>query len=219
MADRIEGLDDLDSPEVSEELPEADGGKKKKKRARKQSKAGQNSGLTKILIKVAIGVGVIAAQIGVSYTVVTQVLMPKNEEVIETTDEGTEQPDLQSAPEEENEPETTASLNDTSEPLTSPLATYQLNDVVVNPALSGGKRYLAANLVYWFQDATMAELVAEREPMLRDRILGHLSAKPYTWFANHDNRNALKSEVIEITKEVLQINDGVQLFITKYVLQ
>lgn len=220
MADRIEGLDDLDSPEVGEDLPEAGGGKKKKKkRARKLGKVGGSGGLQKVLIKVAIGVGVVVVQIGVSYTLVTQVLMPKDVEVVEGSEQNGEEPDTTNVVEQMTEPEPNDASNEETEAMTSPLSTFQLGDVVVNPAMSGGKRYFATSFVFWFQDATMAELVTEREPMLRDRILSHLSAKPYTWFANHANRSALKSEVIEITKDVLQINDGVRMFITKYVLQ
>ena len=225
MADDIKSLQLDDKPEPLEE-PSKKRGKKprkkkkiKKKRARKLSLSPQ---FLKISVRVLIVMVVILLEVGMSYTVVTRFFKSDDAaEDAETVSEARAEEDQGVEVEDEPEPPQQMPLSgDGSQIDYGRLqGVVTLDDIVVNPAFSGGKRYFVTSIVLAVDDKEIAERVSDREPMLRDRLITLLSTKTYAWLANFTNRETLRGEILNTAAEVLQSHEGIHVYFTKYVLQ
>jgi flagellar FliL protein len=225
MDDDIKNLKLDDKPEPLEK-PSKKRGKKtrkkkkiKEKRARKLSLSPQ---FLKISVRVLIVMLVILLEVGVSYTVVTRFFMSDDAaEDAETVSEARAEEDQGVAVEDEpQQPQQAPLSSDGSQIDYGRLqGVVTLDDIVVNPAFSGGKRYFVTSIVLAVDDKEIAERVSNREPMLRDRLITLLSTKTYAWLANFTNRETLRGEILSTAGEVLQSREGIHVYFTKYVLQ
>ena len=225
MADDFKNLQLDDDPETLEE-PSKNRGKKvrkkkkiKKKRIRKLSMSPR---FLKIFVRVLIVTLVILLEVGVSYTVVTRFFM--SDDAVEETETISEEHATEDqgmvAEDEPDQPQQTPLSSDGSQIDYGKLqGIVSLNDIVVNPAFSGGKRYFVTSVVLAVDDKEIAERVSDREPMLRDCLITLLSTKTYAWLANFTNRETLRGEILNTAEEVLQCHEGIHVYFTKYVLQ
>lgn len=225
MADDVKDLQLDDKPEPLEEPTEKQGKKArkkkkiKKKRARKLSLSPQ---FLKISVRVLIVTLVILLEVGVSYTVVTRFFMSDDaaEESESMSEERAEEDQSMVVEDEPEQPQQTPLSSDGSQIDYGKLqGIVTLDDIVVNPAFSGGKRYFVTSIVLAVDDKEIADRVSNREPMLRDRLITLLSTKTYAWLANFTNREALRGEILNTAAEVLQSREGIHVYFTKYVLQ
>ena len=224
MADDTEKKTDEVEPEAAEESgKELKAQKKQKKKKRKKVKKvhpkGTEPKFLKILIRVLIVTVIVLAQVAISYTVVTRFLMPGDTEEAVSDQDIPDEEEPKVEEKEENEQEDQPQNDESTIDFSKEIQIVTLSDIVVNPAFSSGKRFLAMSIVLALDDEEVAERVSTREPMLRDRFLTLLSQKTYSWLSNFENRETLKAEMLFIAKEILQSSDGVYLYFTKYVLQ
>ena len=216
MADEMNKLDNEDAKDTAEESGKK---RKKKKKAKKVHPKGAEPKFFKVLIRVLIVTVIVLAEVAISYTLVTRFLMPDDtEEAVSDQDI----PDDEKIEPEEKKGDDQENRTQSDEPAidySKEIQIVTLSDIVVNPAFSSGKRYLAMSIVLALDNEEVAERVSAREPMLRDRFLTLLSQKSYSWLSNFDNREVLKREILIIAKEILQCSGGVYVYFTKYVLQ
>ena len=153
MADDIKSLQLDDKPEPLEERSKKRGKKTrkkkkiKKKRARKLSLSPQ---FLKTSVRVLIVMLVILLEVGVSYTVVTRFFMSDDgAEDAETVSEVRAEEDQGVEVEDEPEPpqQTPLSSDGSQIDYGRLQGVVTLDDIVVNPAFSGGKRYFVTSIV------------------------------------------------------------------------
>lgn len=218
MADDIEEKTNEDAPEATEES-----GKKRKKKKRKKTKKvhpkGTEPKFIKILIRVLVVTVIVLAEVAISYTLVTRFLMSDDTEE-EVSDQDIPDDEVTKAEEKKEDDQENQIQNDESTiDYSKEIQVVTLSDIVVNPAFSSGKHFLAMSIVLALDDEEVAGRVSEREPMLRDGFLTLLSQKSYSWLSNFENREVLRAEILNITKKILQCSGGVYVYFTKYVLQ
>jgi flagellar basal body-associated protein FliL len=191
--------------------------------------------IPKWMVWIPVGLVVILLEVGVSYTLVNRFTAPKTggedaaSEAPSKKDEGAVEKE---APKTEKKEERKENKQDREEPPSGTLKSsvageqeikiesfYTLEDLVVNPAFSNGKHYFILSVALTFDNSSKGEMVREFEPILRDRLLSHLSAKTFYWLSTHTNREVLRREVGEVVGEVLKSPSGVSIYFTKYVLQ
>lgn len=94
----------------------------------------------------------------------------------------------------------------------------QLQGIIVNPAESGGRRYLMVDVGFEsHEEKTLAELV-EKEIVIRDAIVRLLSEQTVDQLASVGHRTALKDSVRVRVNAILD-GDVDRLYFTQYVLQ
>jgi flagellar FliL protein len=94
-----------------------------------------------------------------------------------------------------------------------------LEEIVVNPAGTSGRRYLAITMGIQTSVPEAEKKVEEAKPMIRDALITLLSAKPLEQLANTGYRDSLKSEV-KTTLNIVAKNLKVQnIVFSGYVLQ
>lgn len=93
-----------------------------------------------------------------------------------------------------------------------------LQGIIVNPAGSGGRRYLMMDLALESPDAEGAEEVALREAVIRDAVIGLLAKHTVEELASTNRRLALKDSIRTTVNGLIE-GDVDRLYITQYVLQ
>ncbi|MFH1010061.1 MAG: flagellar basal body-associated FliL family protein [bacterium] len=93
-----------------------------------------------------------------------------------------------------------------------------LDEIIVNPAETGGRRFLAATIGF---EVTGEEpnVVEQRKPLIRDRLIGLLSSKTITQLADITYRDTLRAEIRTKIEEELHPLSVPRVFFTGYVLQ
>ncbi len=238
-------LDDLMGPEGTEETGAETEAVTEEKSSLLQ-KINIPPNVIKIAIRVGIGLAALGIQAGLSFFLVTKVLSPFPEdpaEIMSMVESQTEQDSLSAvvvtdgtgseATSEDNKTESTETASNdvstyypTGSAQPAPMidtenigSVFTLSDVVVNPALSGGKRFFIVTAVMLFEEKKMEEVALAREPILRDGYIRIMSRKTVRWFSSYSNQDILKKELIDYTTQVLDCSDNMYLAFTKYVLQ
>ena len=78
-----------------------------------------------------------------------------------------------------------------------PVAIHTLENVVLNPAGTGGTRFLMATIAFAVRDPTVIETMKARDAEIRDAVLDVLGAKTVDQLADIVGRDAMKEEVRE----------------------
>lgn len=89
---------------------------------------------------------------------------------------------------------------------------------IVNPAGSGGRRYLMVDLALEAADEATIEEVTSREVVLRDAVVAILAGRTVEQLASIADRPALKDSLKSRVNEILE-GDVDRLYFTQYVLQ
>ena len=92
-----------------------------------------------------------------------------------------------------------------------------LAGVIVNPAESGGRRYLMVDLALEGDEDTVGE-VGAREAVIRDAVVGVLGQKTVDELAAIDRRTALKDTLRASVNAVIE-GEVDRLYFTQYVIQ
>lgn len=94
-----------------------------------------------------------------------------------------------------------------------------INDLLINPKDSGGKRFLVLSLGVETKSSDVIAELAEKEIVVRDAILQMLSEHTADELASIDLRESLKTRLIERLNSVLQKGEIDRLYFTQYLLQ
>jgi flagellar FliL protein len=94
-----------------------------------------------------------------------------------------------------------------------------LDEIVVNPAETGGRRYLAVSLGLQIASAEAEKLVEKNKPLIRDALISLLSAKHLDQLASIAYRDTLKQEIKEAVAKQLKDTEIENVVFNGYVLQ
>ena len=219
MADRKEKSTKEDLPKIEEASP--DKGKKKEKIKKKKEKRQFSIGLQSLPVKILIGAVVVLLEVGVSYTLITKLLLKDNTEGRnESLDPGeSEVVEVSSDKQKDRSIPVRRVVETSSDSHANIEGLYRLDDLVVNTAFSGGTKLLIVSLVMTVELKRMQTILTERDPIIKDRIIQLLSQKSHTWLTAVKNREILRSEIIAMVEDVIQYSGGVHVYFTKFVIQ
>ena len=96
---------------------------------------------------------------------------------------------------------------------------YDFADIVVNPAGTGGRRYLVISMTFELSDKKVVKEVSEKEPILRDALLTHLAAKHFDYVTEVANIEEMRKEMQDILNKHLEKGKVLRIYFTGYVLQ
>ncbi len=96
---------------------------------------------------------------------------------------------------------------------------FELNDIVINPAESGGRRYLVVELGLETQDAALVEEAKSKEILIRDAIISLLTSNTAEELMQVSVRNRLRKDILETLNEQMSQGKFDKLYFKKYILQ
>jgi len=174
----------------------------------------------KLIIYIVAGIAVIVLEVFVAYALVTKFLMPS--QPVDSTEVSSDTNNIAKkavVKKEKKVPQKKTVVKESSSNFANIQGMYTLADFVINPANSNGKHFFVFTVVYAFEDKAMEELIKEREPVLKDKIITELGKKSFEWYGIVSNREAVRQKLLEIGQEILGVDRGVHVYFTKYVLQ
>lgn len=98
-------------------------------------------------------------------------------------------------------------------------SSYLLDNLVLNPAGSGGGRYLLASVSIRYGNASLKERMTSREAEMRDAILHVLGTKPVEELSDIARRDAIKAEVRIAIEAILGPKSVQGVFFPQFVIQ
>jgi flagellar FliL protein len=94
-----------------------------------------------------------------------------------------------------------------------------LDEIIVNPADTGGRRFLAVTIGFEVTGEGNPEVIERRKPLIRDGLIGLLSSKGILQLADIGYRDTLRAEIRQKIESELQPFEVPRVFFTGYVLQ
>jgi flagellar protein FliL len=110
-----------------------------------------------------------------------------------------------------------AELDEHGNPVAKPV--YTVDNLVLNPAQSGGSRYLVLTISFSVKDSTTVGKMKERDPELRDILLKVLGSKTVPQLSDMAARPALKAEVRAQAGRLFGERTITDVFFPQFVIQ
>ncbi|MCA9729479.1 MAG: flagellar basal body-associated FliL family protein [Candidatus Eisenbacteria bacterium] len=98
-------------------------------------------------------------------------------------------------------------------------AMVSLGDLVVNPAGTGGRRYLKVQVALELSDPSESHSVEARAPQLRDRIIHELTSRTLSELTDPVAKDEMKETLLDELNHVLGDGSVQNLYFTEYVIQ
>lgn len=95
----------------------------------------------------------------------------------------------------------------------------KMEGLVVNPAGTGGERYLAASLAFESKSPSVIEELKTKKVVVRDAVLTLLSERTADELSTPDRRDELKAMLRKETNRILSNGTVDRLYFTEFVLQ
>lgn len=96
----------------------------------------------------------------------------------------------------------------------------QLEEIVVNPAGSMGRRYLVVKVALELSKAEIQPEITRQMPVINDGLIKVLSSKTVEYLSNVADRDSLREELRLAVNDCLRSSTGVnKVFFTGFVLQ
>lgn len=96
---------------------------------------------------------------------------------------------------------------------------YPLENLVLNPAGSGGSRYLLLSITIECSDAKGVAMLTGRDAELKDLILTSLSKRTVDELSDVGGREAIKTQLIDAIRERFGKGSVKQLYFPQFVIQ
>lgn len=94
-----------------------------------------------------------------------------------------------------------------------------LGDLVVNPAGTGGRRYLKVKVSLELSDPEFAGAIESRSPQLRDRIIRELTSRTLSELTDPVAKDEMKATMLDEINHILGEDAVDNLYFTEYVIQ
>lgn len=101
----------------------------------------------------------------------------------------------------------------------APAAVHTIDNVIVNPAQSGGTRFLMASVAFGLTNAAANDQMALRDAEVRDIVVGVLSSKNVGELSDISMRNGIKEEIRGRVVSLVGDNSLVDIYFPQFVIQ
>ena len=81
---------------------------------------------------------------------------------------------------------------------------YTISDLVLNPAGSGGTRFLMLSVAFDMKDSAAVELIKQRDAEIKDAVLALVGAKSVEQLAEVSSREPMKLEINELVTKIIK---------------
>ena len=103
--------------------------------------------------------------------------------------------------------------------LESAAATHSVENLVLNPAGSGGTRFLMVTATFQVRDGGVETQMKEHDAEVRDRILSLLGKKTVEELSDISQREGIKKEVLDSVASLFDKNAVRKVFFAQFVIQ
>ncbi|MFP8488652.1 flagellar basal body-associated protein FliL [Gracilimonas sp. Q87] len=97
--------------------------------------------------------------------------------------------------------------------------TYEVGELVVNPANTNGKRYLLVEISVELDDKEHISKLDNNKMKLKQEVIETLSKRTIPELVKVEDRDSLRYELIDVINSVIEVRSVRNLYFTKYVMQ
>lgn len=96
---------------------------------------------------------------------------------------------------------------------------FMLNQIVVNPAGTGGTRFLSASIGFEVAKPAAADKLSEREAIVRDALITLLSSQTIPELSDFKQREKLRQLIRQRVQKLIGADEIAAVYFTEFVLQ
>jgi flagellar FliL protein len=97
--------------------------------------------------------------------------------------------------------------------------TYAIKDIVVNPAGTGGSRFLSVSVDFELGSPKLAAEFESREPLVRDALITILTSKTVSQLTDVKQKEIMRYQIKKRLSALLETEDIKAVYYTDFVLQ
>jgi len=97
--------------------------------------------------------------------------------------------------------------------------THEISNLVLNPANSGGTRFLMVTAAFELRDGKADQMMKDREAEVRDHILALLGKKTVEDLTDINARDLVKKEVLDTIAPLFPKGAVIRVFFPQFVIQ
>jgi len=95
----------------------------------------------------------------------------------------------------------------------------EFEDIIVNPAGTGGTRFLAVSIGFEVSGAETGKLFESRKPVIRDALISILGSKTIEQLSDAREKEITRYQIKKRVEHLLKTNDLEAVYFTNFVLQ
>ncbi len=96
---------------------------------------------------------------------------------------------------------------------------YAVRDIVINPAGTGGSRFLSASVGFEFADSDLEGAFEDKEPMVRDALITILSSKTVAQLTDVKQKEIVRWQIKKRVATIMGTDEITGVYFTDFVLQ
>ncbi len=96
---------------------------------------------------------------------------------------------------------------------------FLIEDIIVNPAGTGGRRFLSTSIGFELESEAVSGLIVEREAIVRDALITILSSQSIPELSDFKQREKLRRLIKLRVEKLLQTEEIAAVYFTEFVLQ
>jgi len=96
---------------------------------------------------------------------------------------------------------------------------YTIEDIVVNPAGTGGSRYLSTSIGFELGSEELAAKFSERDPIVRDALITILASKTVAQLTDAKQKEITRYQIKKRVSKLMNTENLVGVYYTDFVLQ
>jgi len=171
--------------------------------------AASGKGSNKLILFGGLGLGVVVIGVALALFVIKPMMSDSGGEA-ESTEGHTEQVDSHA---EKPKPKKRDSHGEAAS------LVYAVKDIVVNPAGTGGTRFLSVSFGFELGSAELAAEFTERELVVRDALITILSSKTVAQLTDAKQKEITRYQVKKRLEQILNTDEITGVYYTDFVLQ
>ncbi len=96
---------------------------------------------------------------------------------------------------------------------------YMMEDIIVNPAGTGGTRFLSVSIGFEIKSGQTKALFKEREPIIKDALITILGSKTISQLSNAKEKEITRYQIRKRVEQLLHVDDVAAVYFTDFILQ
>lgn len=96
---------------------------------------------------------------------------------------------------------------------------YMMEDIIVNPAGTGGTRFLSVSIGFEIASSETISNFAKREPLIKDALLTILGSKTIEQLSDAKEKEITRYQIKRRIEQLLKAEDIMAVYFTDFVLQ
>ncbi len=96
---------------------------------------------------------------------------------------------------------------------------FKIEGIIVNPAATGGSRFLTTTIGFEFEDNSSIGTFKSKEIKIRDALIQILSSKTISELADAQSREMIRRQILKTINQICQPAQAEAVYFVDYVLQ